>query len=117
LGLSETEEGNAVKILLVATALSLGTLSSTAAGEQTADNASMPGKVEMRLVDKVPEGADKDDVIICKSVAEVGTKIPRRLCRTLAQWDRIAAENEAALLDNKRSSGQKTAAQGIDRSP
>lgn len=106
-----------MKFLLIAAALSLGTFSAAAADAPSAPVASTPDKVEMRLVDKVPKGADKDDVIICKSVPEVGTKIPRRLCRTLAQWDRITAENEAALLESKRSTGRNGAADGgIDRS-
>lgn len=101
-----------MKFLLIVTTLSLAASPALAADAPSAPVASAPDKVEMRLVDRVPQGADKDEVIICKSVPEVGTKIPRRLCRTLAQWDRIAAENEAALLESKRSTGRNGAADG-----
>lgn len=47
--------------------------------------------------------------IKCRSIQEVGSRIPSRICRTLAEWTRIDEENQTALTDQKRGGGQNPA--------
>lgn len=95
-----------MSFLLSLASLALVTQASPApATDGPAEAASETGKVEMRIVDRVPPGADKEAVIVCRSVGEAGSKIPRRLCRTKAEWEEIAAANQAALKESRRNGG------------
>ena len=51
--------------------------------------------------------ANDPESVKCRSVREVGSRIPTRICRTVGEWGRIDADNEQALIDQKRSGGQK----------
>jgi len=45
----------------------------------------------------------------CRRIREVDSRIPTRICRTVAEWDRIDAENQKAMTEQKRGGGQKPA--------
>ena len=49
------------------------------------------------------------DKIVCHNEMNLGSRIPFRVCRTKAEWERIGLENEKAnrdLLDRSRHTNQ-----------
>ncbi len=51
------------------------------------------------------EAAAKDpDAVRCRTIKEVSSRIPKRECKTNAEWERAAAEARQAMADRNRAS-------------
>lgn len=93
-----------------------------AAGSQDTQTYVTDGKaplatdVKMRRIDRATDEMDDATVIKCRSVKDVGSRIPLRICRTLAEWGQIDAANEDALTERRRNAGQIGADGDIIRS-
>ncbi|HET9812624.1 MAG TPA: hypothetical protein VFP57_03070 [Sphingomicrobium sp.] len=51
-----------------------------------------------------PVRQSADDKIVCKLSTEAGTKIPQRICRTAAEWEKISKDAQ----EDMHSSRNKT---------
>ena len=47
---------------------------------------------------------------ICRTEPDTGSRIPKRTCKTAAEWERIAEENRQAKRDLRRSTVERDAA-------
>lgn len=45
------------------------------------------------------EGAQSEDRLVCKHRKKTGTRFTTKICKTAAQWDRMAEEHRAGLRD------------------
>ena len=54
-----------------------------------------------------PQGVTDPNKIVCQLESIAGTRIPRRICRTEAQWAEITEQNKRMFEDqlNKNTSG------------
>lgn len=51
------------------------------------------------------EAAGKDpDAIRCRTIREVSSRIPKRECKTNAEWERAAVEARKAMAERSRAS-------------
>lgn len=47
--------------------------------------------------------ADDGDKVVCRLITEAGSRIPFRVCRTKADWDRMAKENQDDWTNSRNS--------------
>ena len=58
--------------------------------------------------------ADKDpERIICRNEAPVGSRLPKRNCKSAREWDAIAAENQEAGRNLQRGAIRPSEAGGL----
>ena len=72
--------------------------------------------VELVRIDEPTRDMDDAQVTTCRSVKEVGSRIPLRVCRTKAEWVEIDRVNQDALQERRRNAGQIGADGDIIRS-
>ena len=48
---------------------------------------------------------DDGDKVVCRLITEAGSRIPFRVCRTKADWDRMAKENQDDWANSRNSRG------------
>lgn len=53
------------------------------------------------------EDADPKQTIVCRNVMEVGSRLPRRICRVLREWQDIYGENQSDIANERRSKKRK----------
>ncbi len=46
---------------------------------------------------------DEGDKVVCRLITEAGSRIPFRVCRTKADWDRMAKENQDDWANSRNS--------------
>jgi hypothetical protein len=50
-----------------------------------------------------PGQNDGDQKIVCRLTTEAGSRIPIRICRTAAEWERMAKENQDDWTSSRNS--------------
>lgn len=50
-----------------------------------------------------PKSAEDPQAVKCKAIKEVGSKIPKRTCKTVAQWNAEREAAQAAINTNARN--------------
>jgi hypothetical protein len=48
---------------------------------------------------------DDGDKVVCRLITEAGSRIPFRVCRTKADWERMAKENQDDWANSRNSRG------------
>ena len=89
--------GYALEMLKLAIA-SLALITAASAQAQSSDT----GRREAQP--PVAEDAAGSEVK-CRSIFQVNSRIPERICRTKAEWDQIARDSREALERNQRGRG------------
>ena len=55
------------------------------------------------VTDNPGQPAPDDQKIVCKQITEAGSRIPFRVCRTAAEWERMAKENQDDWTNSRNS--------------
>lgn len=86
-------------------------LLATSAGVEPPASSGKPAAptVATAVADEVQPAPIDPATVKCRSIREVNSRIPTRICRTIAEWDRIDADNQKSMTAQKRGGGQKPA--------
>ena len=90
--------------LLVALAMTGATPAAEEATTNETETAQTEGQTIRRVDGRDPSIPD-DRTIKCRSVKQLGTRIPDRVCRSLAEWAQIDKENREQAETNMRTKG------------
>jgi len=74
-------------------------MASTAFAQPTTGQSNAP------LPEAAPAAGDEASQVRCRSVYQTNSRIPERICRTRAEWDRIEQESREAMERTRRGAG------------
>jgi len=92
---------------IIAATMLMASAASAEPTSQAAGQAEPAAEGEMTVthIKQRDESIPDDRTIKCKSIKEVGSRIPTRVCRTMTEWSQIEAEMKQNAQDNMRNKG------------